>query len=851
MVPIRLQLKNFMSYGEQVPPLEFSGIRFACLSGDNGNGKSALLDAMTWTLFGRTRARSEDDVIRRGATDCQVVFDFEIESVRYRIDRRRTRRGASWELQVRQEDGTFRPLTGAGARETETRIRELLRMDYEMFLASGYVAQGRADEFTRITPAKRKEILADILNIGFYERLEKMAKERHDEARDRETDAEREINGLNAQIARRPLIEQHLAENERIRATTSLRLQTVRTDYETRRGVLHALRERESRAKQLQERITDETRYNRNDQELLTDLEDRIGRAESILARREEILRQYEDYIALNDRAARLEEEYREFRAFERQAAEHEKRIREAERELDRERYAVRCELDLLEQEAEFIARMDTEIARFDREIHGFGDLDRRFGELEERQKATEQEFNELKEENGAVKGEQALFRQRLDALTASSSATCEYCGQPLPPARRQEAIIETRTRLEQLEDRLRDLKNRGGEAKRVSDLIRGELRQLRDDQTVVTRLSTQRTQALQEHLRLTERATQLPNLRTRHETLDRRLREKDYATEEFEALTRVTAQMERLERVEQQLQDVRKAINDCGDIERQRLLLESAEKDLLVYPSQRDEVRQRIDVRSGKIEKARQQVVTILQQVADLPILEQECEALAVDLQTAENEVRNADRDIAVCQQELSRLDDMERERGVRETERKAAARDRDLYKELVGAFGKKGIQQLIIERALPQIEEEANLILGRMTNHAMKVQLRSTREGKSKTTGTMETLDILISDDLGERPYEMYSGGEAFRVNFALRIALSKVLAHRAGAPLRTLILDEGFGTQDPRGREAIVDALNSVQDQFELILVITHIEELKDAFPTRIEVVKGPDGSTFTVQ
>jgi exonuclease SbcC len=74
--------------------------------------------------------------------------------------------------------------------------------------------------------------------------------------------------------------------------------------------------------------------------------------------------------------------------------------------------------------------------------------------------------------------------------------------------------------------------------------------------------------------------------------------------------------------------------------------------------------------------------------------------------------------------------------------------------------------------------------------------------------------------------------------------------MLARRAGARLQTIFLDEGFGTQDPRGRESIVDAINAITDEFALILVITHIEELKDQFPTRIEVVKGTSGSTFTV-
>jgi exonuclease SbcC len=94
------------------------------------------------------------------------------------------------------------------------------------------------------------------------------------------------------------------------------------------------------------------------------------------------------------------------------------------------------------------------------------------------------------------------------------------------------------------------------------------------------------------------------------------------------------------------------------------------------------------------------------------------------------------------------------------------------------------------------------------------------------------------------------MFSGGEAFRINFAIRIALSKLLARRAGAQIRTLIIDEGFGTQDVSGIEKIKEAINSIQDDFDKILVITHIEELRDAFPTRIDVIKTAHGSTLEV-
>jgi exonuclease SbcC len=118
------------------------------------------------------------------------------------------------------------------------------------------------------------------------------------------------------------------------------------------------------------------------------------------------------------------------------------------------------------------------------------------------------------------------------------------------------------------------------------------------------------------------------------------------------------------------------------------------------------------------------------------------------------------------------------------------------------------------------------------------------------AKREDMKETLDIQISDSAGIRDYEMFSGGEAFRVNFAIRLALSKVLSQRKGARLQTLIIDEGFGSQDAQGRQRLIEAINQVKSDFAKILVITHLESLKDAFPTQILVEKGERGSTVRV-
>ena len=161
--------------------------------------------------------------------------------------------------------------------------------------------------------------------------------------------------------------------------------------------------------------------------------------------------------------------------------------------------------------------------------------------------------------------------------------------------------------------------------------------------------------------------------------------------------------------------------------------------------------------------------------------------------------------------------------------------------------AFGQRGVQALLIEAALPELEDEANALLARLTDNRMALTLETQRQ--SRRGDVTETLEVRIADELGTRSYELFSGGEAFRINFALRIALAKLLTSRSGAPLRSLFLDEGFGTQDAQGRERLVDAIHSIQDEFDLIMVITHIEELKEAFPLRIEVTKTEEaGSTF---
>jgi exonuclease SbcC len=203
----------------------------------------------------------------------------------------------------------------------------------------------------------------------------------------------------------------------------------------------------------------------------------------------------------------------------------------------------------------------------------------------------------------------------------------------------------------------------------------------------------------------------------------------------------------------------------------------------------------------------------------------------------------------VGAAQQDLKVLSGQRERQETLKVERDNLALRIQRLKLLEKSFGRDGVQALLIDHALPEIADHANELLDRLTGGDMTVTFGTQRELKSRE-GTRETLDITIADRNGARPYENYSGGEQFRVNFAIRLALSQLLARRAGAKLQTLVVDEGFGSQDPLGRQRLVEAINIVQDDFACVLIITHLDELRDVFPTRIEVSKGLRGSTIAV-
>ena len=855
MIPIKLALKNFMCYRDNVPPLSFDGIHVACLCGDNGNGKSALLDAITWALWGKTRAKSDDELIHVGRTEMEVEFEFASGRDRYRVLRKRARPRVSrsghslLDLQIATDQG-FRPITGSSIRETQHKIIEILRMDYDTFINSAFLLQGRADEFTVKPPSERKEVLARILDLSLYDELEERAKIRARERESRSQELSHAIAEIDSELARKGEYEAKLGGMREAIAE-------LERDLKGQESRVNALRERKQ-----------ELDFKR---EQLAQLEERISQAQRELAylrsgaeEHREKVREYEGVIserkAIEEGFQRLVEAKRDNEELNSKAiiwvnansrrSQLEQAVAKAKGELETEQRIGQDKVGQLEPKVNMLPQFETELTQAQGQVAELAAWEEELGQKRHHAQELSSEVHLLEAQCAQLEEEIRTLEEKIDLLTPEE-ARCPLCETELGIEGRNrimakyeqdrkgkgEALAANRRQLDNTKKEHRSLE---AEVAQLEERIK---RERAAGEARVNTLEGKITEAKQAEVELAHEKERLT-------ALEERLAKAEFALEEQRGLGEVLAQLDELGYDSERHDEVRRRLAEVEVYEAMQRNLEQAQGSIDRERESLAEAEQAASAKEADLSAEAQKGEALSQALAALPEVEAElAEAQQVYDAFLERQRKGRDKLVEV----KTRLKDLtlrEQSKAEKKKELLQASREKGIYDELAAAFGKKGIQAWIIEQALPEIEEEANRLLSRMTDNRMHVKMETQRAYKTKKAETLETLDINTSDELGTRRYEMYSGGEAFRINFALRIALSKLLARRAGAPLPTLFIDEGFDTQDSSGKEKLIEAINSIQDDFEKIIVITHIDELKDAFPVRIDVTKTPEGSMIEV-
>ena len=853
MLPKRLELRNFLAY-RQPDPLIFDGIHLACLTGPNGAGKSSLLDAITWALWGKARVRSDDDLIHQGQTDMLVQLDFSQGDNCYRVVRKRqkgktARTGRSaLDLFVQDEESRqWQPITAPSIRETDRKISDLLRLDHETFVHSAFLQQGRADAFTVKTPAQRKEILAEILGLAQWKGYEDRAKAALNRITHELEVIDYGLRDIEAQEQQEPGLRRDLeaaeialSDAEQHRAEAEARYQEVAGAQEQMNAATAALAQAEHRVRERQRDLDEiETELTRH--------EERQAHLQAVVEDRDAIESGYAQLQAAREADQALGEKLQVMSAIKDRLNDVTRSIEAARADLEAQASVHRDRIDSAQRTASDLESLQLDLADVQAEVQHLEAEESRRDGLREAINALNEESTGLREANKLLYVEMQAIKTRIETVQAAE-ATCPLCGQPLDETHKADLLDDLQTDGTERGDTYRANQARREEitdtiaAHRAEiDAIEIELRRLlplRDRAaSLVTMLETARSasdtiRSEQSELGVIESVLEsgeyAQELQTQRDQIQAEIDELGYdsdahsaARETLSVYEAYDSRQRELEAALTQLPDMLAAIENA-EARRDRWIKVLADERQQVADAQAD-----IEGLQEQVEEARRREDEMRQR------------------RTAE---KRAQEQVIRVQQALNALENARKRKAELEQRQHDLNHERSIYEDLRAAFGKNGVPAMIIEAAIPELEEAANYLLARMTEGRMHVRLDTQRE--KRTGGVAETLDILISDELGTRSYESYSGGEAFRVNFAIRVALSQMLARRAGAQLRTLFIDEGFGTQDEIGRQRLVEAINAVQDHFDLLLVITHIDELRDAFPVQITIAKTPDGSRVTV-
>lgn len=849
MIPLRLRLRNFMCYRDP-DTLDLTGVHLACLAGDNGHGKSALLDAMTWALWGRARARSDDELVTIGQEEMEVEFEFVSSGTHYRVIRKRQLgRPSKSALELQVKDGSgFRVFTAPTQRETQARLNDILRLDYETFVNSALLLQGRADEFTVKAAGERKRILADILGLSVYDGYEARAKEL---AKEKEQ-AEREV-GARIQEIEREL--DHWPEYERELAAAQTELRQIASEARAAEAILQELRDRMKALEGQRLQLDQVSKRVQNAEAQLRELDERldlinrqIAQCESVLQRRAEIEIGYRQLLRLREEDAQYNAKLGRLVTLNEERAEAERQVMAERQKLELQIRVLEGRVAELRKLVEQRSTLEADRVRVSAELEQLNALQAQNEQDKERIKALSNEAAGLTTLNAQLKMDLVALQEKT-AMLRKPTAACPVCGQSLSENDRLRLLEEFEQKRGEEGERYRANASR---LKEIEALVKSASTEIERRERELRRLPALQGRAatLDRALQEAERASaELQEQEKMVLSLQQRLARRGFAADEQAKLAALQERIAELQYDKASHEEIRQALARLASIESEKAQLDSAQQAATQLQSNRQQLL-----------RDREQWVAVLdverQRQSELAEALEGWEELALDLKVKARQVdelrsreARALQVVGAVQQKLDYCQYLARERQDRTKQLRTITEERLLYEELQLAFGKKGLQALVIETAIPELEEEANALLGRMTDGRMNVRFETQRD--TKAGSTLETLDIRIADENGVRSYEMYSGGEAFRINFAIRIALSRLLARRAGAQLQTLLIDEGFGSQDADGRQKLVEAINSIKDDFSCILVITHIDELKDAFPVRIDVYKTAQGSQIAIR
>ncbi|KKP35737.1 MAG: Exonuclease SbcC [candidate division TM6 bacterium GW2011_GWF2_32_72] len=901
MIPIKLQLKNFLSYGSEIQTINFENYPLICLSGKNGHGKSALLDGITWAIWGQARktgatVKPDQGLLRLGQTQMMASLDFEFNKQIYRVKREFFKTYGkpvqNLDFALIQSDGTSKSLSEKNIRSTQEIIEKTLGLDYETFSNSAFIRQGNSNEFSKKSPKDRKEVLSNILGLNKFEKIRLLAAEK--------------IRNLKTKISGIEQVQEHLKQEAEKKGLVESQTKEIK------QFIKEILEQETDIEKELKKIQSKENELNQKQQIKKQWLE----KKENNLKLKQELERKLLNTISLWKNTHKKLLQQPNLNKLEQQKHEANKHLNLLQQQLQKNLESKESLLGLKEQENKLISELNAEYTKKtqtkEMELEKNKDqitfIQKRIAEEDKLVAEFEKNYleitNQIKQlskdlifyegclkkreiqERTLEKGKnhyqkwitQAnLHQSELKEITLRKTVAhdltnpcCPLCEQNLSLSRKkflatklekqEQATLHKFNRLKTLIPKLKEkliadheLFKELKEQEEKQRELKAKIKNLAEKQTELSAsLAKQQELKLKQQLEIQKHEKEQISLTEEFKTLEHTqllaLQKNNTLSEIRAKIIEFQTQLEASKynsqehkKIQEQLERLEEEIRFCVNIQTEEALQQQRKETIHEYC---------IALRNQKINLLKSEVELKTVDTLDLDLeqtLQNKNDHLEKQRETQKTKEASLKR-LASLETLKEKITESEKKHFEQEKEKNKIYEEAQELSAIYQAMSKDGIQALLIEDALPEIEQEANLILGKLTNNQAQIFIESLKDLKSG--GVKETLDINISDNMGIRPYEMFSGGEAFRIDFALRVAISKLLARRSGTCLQTLIIDEGFGSQDEEGLNLIMEAIHRIQEDFSKIIVVSHLHSMKDHFPAHFLIEKGLGGSSVRI-
>jgi len=787
MVIESLRLRNYRRF--RTLELDFPENLIGII-GRNGVGKSTIVEAVGWALYGNRVVRTDKADVRSQSASpkevCEAELVFSCGGEQYRVHRQLRGKNATAEAAAyRGSDPAPVAVQDSGVTEF---IENLLGLDYQSFFASVFARQKELDALSRLQPAERLRCINRLINIDLIDRAREQVRQDRNERR-------AYCEGLRASLKDEAVLRQRLAEVEA--ALQHKRAQEQQTATELARAkealrrakkefdALSATRDRflrlSSRRQSLHDRLRDWEQSLHNASKDLESIDRAAERLQEMAPQLEELSRvrvEKERLDSAATAAASRQAKGEELARVGRQMEE----LRATATALVKKAASLPELTHELEDLAEKIAGLDKEIARAEEQVR---------------------QLNALREAIAAKGRELRDKRERVEKLGPSSP--CPVCTRPLGDQHAtvlhnfDQELAQLRQQYRALQEKEDQAKQHYAQLKKTLAEFQGNekdlLRRKHSAEEAAAQLEQAQRQVAEYEQRRTALEREIASLSLiaydakLHQQLKLRLEE---LTRLHDEALRLKAHVERRERVTAEISRLQSAISEStAELAEVEAELESVGFD------EADYVRaQKLVEQCSQAQEQQQEAHSRVRE--ELAALEKEREGIVADLEQQQRQLQ----EIATAEEDIR-------------------------YLELLDYHFDRFRQELA-NRLRPLIAMRASELL------------RLTTQGRYSLIDLDSDYTIRLYD--GTTPYLLarFSGGEQDLVNLCLRIAISQVVAERSGVtPMNFIVLDEVFGSQDEQRRQLILNALNQLSARFRQVFVITHIEPVRDSLPVVISV------------